>query len=557
MSSPLNIPVETFSEHEEEILARFFTNSDKPVFALFNLPESVKGALFARYSRSNKSLRRLFLDEFYDHEQLAGPAAGAEEASASGGSKSQRASDFYQRVLDRYGDDSVAQLGAAHIAFEGISNILTKVVERGRLASYLEQSTRYLDYGNQVRGRFRYVIPAELLGSELEGEYVLFMDGLFDFYNQVKARAQAHFKEKFASQKPENGDAASQKSWERSIQAQAFDLARAVLPASTYSNVGVFASGQAMERLLLRLMSSELAEARECGELALAELRRVIPDFLRRVDVADRGVLWANYLRDSKLGARELTAELTARGDAFVDDSAEPAQSGARLVSFDADGESKILAAILYESSNMPLVEAAKRTEMLSEDERAGLIERYCGSRSNRRHMPGRAFEATDYKFDVLSDYGAFRDMQRHRMLTIDWQYLGVASGYVTPDDVPEMGLAAEWDGVMQRTAGIYQKIAQQHGPLLAQYVVPFGYRIRYTIKSNARELFHLFELRSTEQAHAACREIVHQMYAQIGEKAGHGLVLGAMKFMNLKQGEQPGRLTQLSRSQSRQLGFM
>ena len=158
---------ETFTDDERRVLQPYFTNLDGHVFALTNLPETVKGALFARYSRSAKSLRRLFLDEF------AGDLAGAHVESSTVGVA--RAEKLYAKVFSEYGDDSVAQLGGAHIACEYVSNVLTKVLEWGRLMAYLEQSTRYVPYTDTLHGRWRYHVPEEVQGA-LRERYVRTME---------------------------------------------------------------------------------------------------------------------------------------------------------------------------------------------------------------------------------------------------------------------------------------------------------------------------------------------------------------------------------------------
>src|SRR6059036_3508810 len=173
---------EEFTPDERERLAPYFTNLDGPVFALVNLPEVVKGALFARYSRSPKSLRRLFLDEFLGECGLAGARERA-AALARDAEGTERAERLSERVFFEYGDDSVAQLGGVHLACEGASNILTKVLEWGRLMAYLEQSTRYIPYDDRPGGRYRYHVPAEL-DDALRQRYVAALDGAFDSYRE-------------------------------------------------------------------------------------------------------------------------------------------------------------------------------------------------------------------------------------------------------------------------------------------------------------------------------------------------------------------------------------
>src|SRR5579875_1772628 len=278
--------VEQWTEEEADVLRRYFTNLDGPVFALVNLPEVVKGALFARYSRSAKSLRRLFLDEFVGDLDISGDLGVDATVGLA------RAEQLYDRVFFEYGDDSVAQLGGVHLACEQASNVLTKVLEWGRLMSYMEKSTRYVAYDSRLpNGRYRYYRDAEILDSPLGARYVGDMDRLFDAYAELLPVMQTHF----AARHPK-AEADSDFVWRQSVRAKAFDALRGMLPAGATSNLGIYASGQAYEALLIRMRAHPLAEARSYAELMLAELRKVIPSWVRRLDVADRGGAWAEYL---------------------------------------------------------------------------------------------------------------------------------------------------------------------------------------------------------------------------------------------------------------------
>ena len=284
--------VEEFTEEERARLAPYVTNLDRPVFALRNLPETVKGALFARYSRSGKTLRRLFLDEFADQvESGAGGSGGALVAPPVGQA---RADALYQRVFDQYGDDSVAQLGGAHVACEQASNLLTKQLEWGRLAAYLEQSTRYVSYADRPGGRWRYHLDPDVDASDLGPEYRRVLDGLFATYAELLPALTGHLA-RVVPQEPGSSEAA----WRRAVKARALDGLRGLLPAATTSNLGIYATGQAYEALLLRLRASALPEARSYADLLLEELRKVIPAFLHRVDREDRGVAWSRYLAET------------------------------------------------------------------------------------------------------------------------------------------------------------------------------------------------------------------------------------------------------------------
>ena len=503
---------DTFTEAETRALAPFFTNTDRPVFALTNLPETVKGALFARYSRSAKSLRRLFLDEFLDE---------VGSSSASGGSAVglARADKLYARVFNEYGDDSVAQLGGAHVACEGVSNVLTKVLEWGRLMAYLEQSTRYVPYTDRPNGRWKYHVPAEVERSPLAGEFRQTLDAAFDAYSRWIPAMEAHFRARYPKS-PEDSDAV----YRSVIRAKALDTLRGLLPAATTSNVGLFGTGQAFEALLLRMFAHPLEEVREHAALILAELRHVIPAFLARVDQPDRGGRWVQYFADTR---REF--ETAAR--AIVDSVQAEPRPEVSLTSFDPEGEIKVVAAALYPISRLPddqLLEVARR---LTPDERVRLLRAYVGPRSNRRHKPGRAFERTQYRFDVLADYGAFRDLQRHRLLTLEWQPLSTDYGYTEPAAIEEAGALSDWRAVMERSAALEASLRGHGLDEAAPYAVAMAYRVRFYMDMNAREAMHVIELRTAPQGHPAYRRVCQLMHRAIAEVAGHRAIAEAMQF--------------------------
>ena len=502
---------ERFTADERRALSPYFTNLDEDVFALRNLPEVVKGALFARYSRSAKSLRRLFLDEFLDAVSVGRPPEAAVGV--------ERADRLYERVLGDYGDDSVAQLGAAHLACEGVSNLLTKVLERGRLAAYLEQSTRYVPYTDRPGGRWKYLVPEELSGHPLRGRYVSTLDDAFETYRRWFEPAQAYFRRRYPNTA---GD--SEGVYRAVIRAKALDTLRGLLPAATRSNVGIFASGQAFESLLLRLRAHPLAEARACAGRMLIELRKLIPAFLTRVDREDRGVCWSRYLADT----RRQTGEAAER---LLEGMAPAPQPEVALVDFDPDGEVKVVAAALYESSRLGERQLLQRAREMSPGDRAAVLRAYVGDRVNRRHRPGRAFERTSYCFDLLSDYGAFRDLQRHRLLTVEWQELSADHGYAEPAALEGIGAAEDWRRVMDRIRELHAAMTRESSATAAQYAVAMAYRIRYRMQMNAREAMHVIELRTTPQGHPAYRRVCQTMHRLIAEQAGHRAIAEAMRF--------------------------
>ena len=499
-----------FTDEERRLLGPYFGNVDKPVFVLTNLPEVVKGALFARYSRSAKTVRRLFLDEFLEDVAIQRPADGV---------GLERAERLYARVFNQYGDDSVAQLGGAHIACEGVSNVLTKVLERGRLMSYLEQSTRYVPYTDRPEGRWKYVIPGELTDDPGRAGYTALLDRAFGTY----ARWIGPVEEYFGRLYP-NSAGDSDAVYTATIRAKALDALRGLLPAATRSNVGLYGSGQAYEALLLRMRSHELSESREVAGMMLPELRKVIPAFLTRVDREDRGIVWSQYLSRRRQKTRSRARELVGE--------TEPAPRPEVVLSdFDPDGEVKVVAAALYPGSRLPEDQLLAAARDLSVDDRIRVLRSYVGTRGNRRHRPGRAFERTHYYFDVLSDYGAFRDLQRHRMLTIDWQDLTTAHGYAAPAAVEDVGAMNDWREVMDGSAALYERLARDHSPLVAQYAVSMAYRIRYYMHMNAREAMHVIELRTAPQGHPAYRRVCQRMHRLIADEAGHKAIAAAMTF--------------------------
>ncbi len=531
---------DSFSDAECGILSRHFSNVDEPVFALTGLPDVVKGALFARYSRSPKSLRRLYLDEFHQ----AGLGAASPEADQTGSAKTgvARAEELYERMLVEYGDDSVAQLVGVHVAVEDASNILTKILEWGRLLSYLEQSTRYIPYNQKQNDRWRYHMPKELDLPLLRERYVAVMDECFETYAAWFERVEAHLRDRFPKAETDTKTA-----YRLSIRAKTCDVLRGLLPAATNANVGIFGSAQGFESLLLHLQDHPLAEARTAGERILRELRQVIPVFMRRVDREDRGREWSRYIRQTADDTARVTSSLLAEITPAVADGPY-----VQLTDFDPEGEVKILAAAMYapaEASDTELLAAAKRLTLADRDR---LLRAYVGNRTNRRHRPGRAFERTSYRFEIVTDYGAFRDLQRHRMLTVDWQPLSSHLGYDVPAEMSELGGEDDWRRVMSSCGELYEDLHSAGLDAVAPYTLPMAYRIRFYIQMNAREAMQMIELRTSPQGHPAYRWVCQEMLRRIDDVAGHGAVAAAMRFADMSGSADLGRLDAELRKEER-----
>lgn len=530
--------IEEFTTEEEDVLRRYFTNLDRPVFALVNLPEVVKGALFARYSRSPKSLRRLFLDEFVGELDIEG------DASIDATIGLERAESLYERIFIEYGDDSVAQLGGIHLACEQASNLLTKILEWGRIAAYLEQSTRYIAYDSRPFGRYQFFRDPETLSSPVGTRYVGDLDRIFDTYASLAPIVQDYVKS-VSPKAPHDSDFV----YRTAIKAKALDAVRGLLPAAAQSNVGIYGTGQSYEQLLLRMRADPLPEARTYADMILEELRKVIPSFVKRVDLPDRGQVSSQYLSDNREAMEAVTAELFGPSDVYDDDAR------VELIDFDPDAEVKMVASMLYPYSHLSESVLEDRVRAMGVEDRIRVMKAYTGERQNRRHRPGRALERPFYRFDVLADYGAFRDLQRHRMLTVEWQRLCPYHGYTRPPLVDEAGVRGEFDAAMERSAELYEALYSEGLEPQASYAVSLAYRIRFNLNLNARSAMHTIELRSSPQGHPAYRTVVQDMHKLIEGHAGHKAIAAMMSFTNHSTEADLERLEAERRAEAKRTG--
>ncbi len=489
----MRYPVDELTPVERARIAPHVTNLDQPVFALANLPETVKGALFARYSRYPGTLRRLFLDEFADSL----PATGQ---TAYDGDEGKRAAELYERIFVGYGDDSVAQLGGAHVAAEWCSNILTKLIQRPRLGAYLEQSTRYLAYDREIPGGgYRYYRD-----DQLGPAYAAAMDALFETYSAALPRVRAWVDETFP-----RADGESEAARRRAVNAKAYDLLRGLLPAASLSHMGIYATGQAYEQLILHLIGHPLPEARRYGELILDAIKAVMPSFVARVQRPDRGGEWVSHLQRRRAAGEHWAARLG------LDRPEGDDRPAVTLTHVDGD-EEQLLAALIFEESTASEAAARAAVAELSGADRAAAIAALVGERANRRHRPGRGFEALRYRFEIVSDYGAFRDLQRHRMLTVQWQALSPDLGAGVPEEVVAAGVGDAYTQALDRSRAEYCRLADAGLTDAAPYALCLGYRIRYVLDLNAREAMHLVELRSGREGHPTYRAVAHEMHRQI-----------------------------------------
>jgi len=513
--------METFSVREQKNLAPFFTNLDKPVFGL-KLPQEVAGALFSRYSRSTSDLRRTFLKEFLGDPDLALKDLLATQSGTSTDNRAlQKARAFYERVLVGYGDDSVAQLGGAHVACEEVSNVAAKFLEDARIGiAPLEKSTRYVRFDQKnAQGRYLFYLEPRIQESPHHQSYMELMELLFDTYAAQIEPMIAHVQQALPLaetelRNPRNGEpmtyAEAKKdpklaSWAESayratVRAHACDILRGYLPAATLTNVGLFGVGQAFEYLVAKFYSSELAEMQFLGRVIHEELNLLIPSFVKRAQANP-------YLSETFAAIRSLAPMVVPES---VADAAP-----VTLVDYDVDAEERILATILYPHCQHPMAQLRQWVAGLSEDQKQAVLETYLGGRRHRRDKPGRALEQAYYTFDITGNLGLYRDLQRHRILSQERQDYTTAHGYDTPAEIEEAGFKKEFDRCMERAAEVYGQIHRDL-PLEAQYVVPFAYRIRWYMKLNLREAVHVGELRTMPQGHPDYRLITQDMWRQI-----------------------------------------
>jgi len=531
---------DNFTPQEKSALAPFFTNLDADVFGL-KLPQEVAGALFSRYSRSTKSLRRTFYDEFLGDPELAlkdllGGALPSGDSSAA----LAKARAFYDRVLVGYGDDSVAQLGGAHLACENISNVAANILEDARIGiAPLEKSTRYVRFDQKdAAGNYLFYREPKIMDSRHRDEYLAVMNLLFDTYSRqidpmIEFVRRSLPIEEVELRHPETGAAVGYrdaqkdeklKKWAEgayrsTIRTQACDILRGYLPAATLTNVGFFGIGQAFEYLLTKLYSSELVEMRGLAGSMHRELNQLIPSFVKRAKASE-------YLSETYAATRAAAKRLAGTKPAA-------AHEPVALVSYDERGEEKALAAIFYPHTRRPLAELEKVAAKLSGDERERVFAEYFGRRRHRRDKPGRALERVYYTFDIVGNLGLYRDLHRHRILTQERQDFTTAHGYDTPVEIVEAGFKADFDRAMEKAAALTEAMRADM-PLESQYVVPFAYKIRWTMTMNLREAVHIGELRTMPQGHPDYRFIVQEMWRKIG--AVHPTLARAAKFIDWKE---------------------
>ena len=515
-----------FSIKEKKSLLNHFSNTEDNVFAITSPRQVDRGALMSRYSRTDKSMRQIFLDEFLKNKN--------------------RGDEFYDRVLLEYGDDSVAELGEAQIAIEGLSNIAVKKIEDRRIGlSYLEKSSRYVAWNKKENGKYRFYRDPEIMKSRFADMYEESCNFSFDTYSNNIEPMIKYIREKYPIEKYSFKDSKDGKEklysklknesdiksagmiYRGSTKAKALDILRGLLPASTLTNVGITGNGRAFEYLLTVLGSSELQEERDLASKIKKELDTTIKSFVRRAD--DKyGKAFQKYLKDVRSKAKQVTKKEIKSNPIMG--------SFTKLVDCESEKSAidKIITSIMYEQSPSTSYEnILQQVKKISKENTIKIINEFVKIRTNRRHRPSRAFENIFYTFDLCNNFGMFRDMHRHRALTLERQLLTTDHGYRMPDEIKILGIEKDYRDCMDKTKETFEKIRKKY-PEQGQYVVNFGYNYPYFMKFNLREACHLLELRTVPQGHADYRKVAQEMFKQINK--AHPNLSKIMKYVDMKE---------------------
>ncbi|MFI5334578.1 MAG: FAD-dependent thymidylate synthase [Chlamydiales bacterium] len=501
---------EEFTESQLKVLTQYVTNTSSNVFVLRNLPEVIKGALFSRYSRSSLGLRSLLLKEFILSEETAfativGAPAEERRETEDQVMAIKKAQNFYDRILDGYGDDSIGELGGAHLAIENISMLAAKMIEDCRIGgSPLEKSTRYIFFDQKFQGEYLFYREPVLMTSAFRETYVQTCNQLFETYSRLIPPLTELMEKRF----PKEHDV-SKVAYTAALRAKVLDCLRGLLPASALTNMGIYGNGRFYETLLQKMNSHSLAEMRDLGKKTQTELAKVIPSFTRRGDSSHK------YCKTYADFSEQMRVELAALSARFNPRHGKMTGPGVRLINYDQESPQKVAAALLFESSNAGLYELQEQCHQLAEEDLARILDAAALFRENRRHKSPRALEHATFTFEIVADFGVYRDLHRHRMLTQERQLLSCDLGYFVPHEIKHTEMEKEYCDAMEQAKKVHEKIAKEF-PEEAQYIVPMGFNIHWYFHVNLRALQWLCELRSSPAGHPTYRYLVQEFAKQI-----------------------------------------
>ena len=476
-------------------LTPYVTNLDRPVFALRNLPEEVVAVLFAYYSRSTGGLREN-LAKLVEDGDIA--VAVSENEDADLALAREKAREFHEKWVVGYGHSSVAEHAVVHLAVEDVSILASKVIEDARLASFTEKSTRYVVFNES-----RYYTPSCFADSDVYRNACRFLLGTY-------ASLMPRVIEEVRKRRPRT-EKQTERAWETACKAAACDILRYILPTSTRTNIGITANARTLEHLLVKMMSHPLQECRDLGKSMKREAQIVAPTLIKYASPSP-------YLIETGAALLSL-AETLGPGTSGAKPCLENCVS---LICGPANADIDLAAALLYEHSQSPWTQVRQAVEALPAEKRREIIEaairgEESGGRRGRFDQPIRALEHLSYTFEFTLDFGAFRDIQRHRMATQSRQRLTDAWGYSTPPEIAEFGLLDVFEECMKRASDAYRTLVPIDREA-ASYVLPLASRVRVLFTWNLRELHHFISLRSGKQGHAAYRKVAQDVWKAVDE---------------------------------------
>ena len=488
---------DTLSTDDRTLLAPYVTNLDDGVFALRNLPEEVIAVLFAYYSRSRDDLRTNLLKLLREGDlELAGGAAGdlAEDHLSAARAKARQ---FHEKWVVGYGHGSVAEHACVHLALEGVSIVASKLIEDCRLASYTEKSTRYVAFDpSRVYTPLKIAADPDMSGiysgtiSDLLGAYTGWTE---DVVGQVKMRVTKTEKQ-------------TDRGYDTACRATTFDILRYLLPAAVRTNIGLTVNARSLQTLITKLLSQPLAEGRDLGQRIKAEAQHIVPTLLKYADHSP-------YRDETRAAMEDIVREIPEL--AGMDGIA--AQSGVRLTSREPDIEDSLVAALLYGQTTRAFEDILTAVRKMEPARKEQIVDEYL-RRRGRHDGAGRELERIFCTVEMVMDYGAYRDVQRHRMATQTLQPLTPSLGYETPPDLAAFGYGDRYRDLTERAVAAYDSIAAAGFEREAAYVLPLATRVRVLFTWNLREVFHFVELRSARQGHPSYRRIAQQTYGAVAE---------------------------------------
>ncbi len=486
------------TDQEESFIKPFFTNLDRSVFAVTFLPPEVIGALCARTSRAKEDLRVIFLNEFikpFLAEQTEyGKSLNAlieflQKYPLELIFSNPKGREFYIKWLAQFGDDSIAQMAGTHLIYSNISQLAIKHIEDMRLGiAPIEKSTRYVDYSAKINGQYLYYTDPTLEKLGLAEEYKEVMDNLFKTYTLINTKTYEYYKGKYPEEK------------EAVLKAKAFDVARKILPVATLSQLSLFGNGQAFEYLVSRSLDNKLGEVRWAGQMALEELNKIIPAFLRRIESSDSKE-YRTYLSERGERVKKALSKVKWHKEEIKN------EAPVKLLECDPDGEDKIITSLLYPELKEPYGHIFQKVKKMSDEDKGKILEEVLKDRKCRFYKIPRAFENTYLRFEVTMNIGAWRDLHRHRIHTQFREKFNIYNGFDTPPELLGIGLEKEYRDAILKAEGLYRKVAKSDEDIV-QYCATLAHKLRFIQYQNLRSFFWEAELRTIPQGHPDYRKI-------------------------------------------------